>query len=92
MLDDYVNEYKDFIFMMKNQTFATNIKRVWDTNGSVPVILFHLKFGIFLHKTEEYVMEPNRCLYGGSTDKRYKISKLKRKPVSDADSIKSGTF
>ncbi|XP_078325335.1 A disintegrin and metalloproteinase with thrombospondin motifs 6-like isoform X2 [Crassostrea virginica] len=46
-------------------------------------------FGIFLHKTEEYVMEPNRCLYGGSTDIRYKISKLKRKPVSNADSIKS---
>nr|XP_022324397.1 A disintegrin and metalloproteinase with thrombospondin motifs 6-like isoform X2 [Crassostrea virginica] len=46
-------------------------------------------FGIFLHKTEEYVMEPNRCLYGDSTDTKYKISKLKRKPVSDAYSIKS---
>lgn len=37
-------------------------------------------------------MEPNQCLYGESTDTKYKISKLKRKPVPDADSIKSGSF
>ena len=78
--------------MMNNQTFATNIKQLWDNSGILPFNLFHLKFGIFLHKTEEYVMEPNRCLYGESTDTKYKISKLKRKPVSDADPIKSGTF